>query len=340
MLTENVVKLNSNEIYEQIEKFLKKKAYRSENTKRSYEKSIKKFFEVIKKKEVHFLQRADVQITLDDIENFIIHMYDLNELKNKTINNYVTAVKELLRYLHSKKLVDDISFIDAKQIDRLPEVKNKYGVLSVDEVLQMAELAKEEREKGEIKRLLILFSLDTCIRQQASLNLKWTDFEEREDGILVRAVDKGNKDFRPKIANWFYQELLSLKKNDNGYVFDLTVDNIKGMMKRVREKMNFPKERNIVFHSIRKAGVHFQYRVTGDILQAKKAANHSNINVTMDYVEEEDYGVIGAVSTSGGIDINIIKEISHEDLLKVIDSCKKDLQLILALKINEMLNNN
>lgn len=345
MLTEKVVRLETetSKVYDQIQRFLKKKEYKSENTRLAYEKDIKRFIEVMRPKvgEIQYLTREDIQFTLEDFEDFIEHMHDKTELNNKTINRCIVTMRGLLNYLNSKKFnenlkfVDDVSFL--KQIERLPENDNRYGVLQVNEVLKMAELARQEREKGEIKRLLILFCLDTCVRLSASLNVKWTDFEERDDYVIVKVVDKGNKDLRPKISKEFYKELQTIKSS-SANVFPIDKKSVDRMMGRLRDKMNL-NERNIVFHSIKKAGVSWQYRISGSLLQAKKAAHHSNVNTTLLYIEDEEFGVTGAVSVGkNNYDEDLFKKVSHEELLKGIENLNKDQRMLLNIKLKEVID--
>lgn len=348
MLAENVVKLNNLKVYDQIQKYLDKHSYNSEGTRTAYLNDIKLFFRIIKKKEIEYLTIEDVQITLDDFEDFIKCLYDLKDEEgnkkyvNKTINRKVSAAKGLIKYLSSKKINDeyivkDISYFP--NIGSLPETKNRHGILEAQEVFEMAELALQEREKGEIKRLAILLSLDSCIRKSALLDLKWSNFIEKEDGYLLQGVDKGNKDFRQLISKDLYNELLTIK-TESEYVFSLSADALDNCFKRLREKMNIDPNRRIVWHSIRKAGINYRFRLTGDILEAKRAANHSNITTTQIYLEEMDYGALGAVSSRGNLDMELFKKVDHEVLLQAIEMMKKDSKLILNMKIKEILKQN
>jgi integrase len=341
MLVNKVVKLDNTKVYDQIEKYLTKHSYNSNGTEIAYRKDIEMFFELMKNKELPYLSIEDVQLTLDDFEDFIEKLHKAVDdegnrvYSNKTINRKVIAVRGLIRYLAGKKLVNDVSHLTL--IDTLPETNNSYGVLEAHEVFEMAELALHEREKGEVKRLLLLFALDTCIRKTALLNIKWSNFIEREDGVMVTVVDKGNKDFRQLISKDFYKELLTIK-NGSDKVFNLSSDALNDMMHRLKEKMNIPSERNIVFHSVRKSGVTFRYRITGDILEAKRAANHSSISTTQIYLESEDYGALGAVSSKGKIDVNLYRKVDKETLIEAISLMKKDTQLLINLKLQEILN--
>jgi integrase len=339
MNAEKVTQLYRNNILDYIDKFLRQKGRKSEDTRIAYKKDIEDFFLLVKEKELPFVTLDDIQITLDDFDEFIDTLASKGELTGSTINRKISTVKSLLHFLQPrvKSLGVDIDTQYFKQVETLPENVRHYSVLSIEEVMKMAQLAKEtERQKKLIKYYLILFATDTCIRQSAILNLKWSDFVEGEDCVEISSVDKGNKEFRKKIAKEFYDELLTLKEEGCDRVFKISRDAVSDMMKRLRIKMNFSEGRYIVFHSFRKAGITFAYRLTGDHLAAMKAGNHSSFNTTKNYIEDNDYGAIGAYSVTKNLDTNILKELTHEELLNLIYSMKKDTQIIMTRKAQEI----
>jgi integrase len=341
MLAEKVVKLENTEIYDQILKFLEKHSYNSDKTRDAYEKDIKLFFKLMRNKEIKHLNREDVQLTLDDFEDFTSKLYNASDDKgekayaNKTINRKISAVKGLTKYLAGKKYIKDVAFIEL--IDTLPENSNSHGFLETHEVFRMAELALNETHKGVNKSLAILFSLDTCARKSEVLNMKWSNFVEKEDVVLVKGIGKGNKEFRQSISKEFYNELLDLKVDGSDSVFNLSNKNIDDMMRRLRNLMKFPKERNIVFHSIRKGGATFRYRLTNDIVEAKRSLNHSNLATTTLYLAQQDYGdAIGAVSSRGNLNMDLYKEVDNETLLQAIEMCNSDFKVMLNMKLKEI----
>ena len=336
MNTQKVVQLYDNKLYDDIMIFLNEMGVESEHTQIAYETDIRQFFQLIKGKELEHLTLEDVQLRKNDVEKFKQILLD-NGLARSTINRKISAVRSLLENLKANEW--DINTDFFKKVKWLKTQDNKYGVLDVHEVWEMARLARKEREYKDVKYYFILFALDTCLRKQAILQLKWSDFEEVEDGVIVHAIDKGNKEFRQKISKEFYNDLLSIKKEGEERVFPISVDSIDNMVCRLKKIMNIPEERNITFHSIRKAGVTFQYRITGDLTQAMKAAGHSNPIVTMRYLDLRDYGVTGAVSFGNKIDEELYKKVSYEELIKAIENCPKDIQLILNIKLKEIINN-
>jgi integrase len=337
LANEKVTKLHDDGTYDQIQRFLAKKERRSKETRIAYERDIRKFFKIVREKELEYLTKEDFNLNSDILEDYQTHL--LETLSAKTVNRNISAIKELIKYLkgkgHLEFSIDYLNLITSE-----PEKDNRYGVLSVDEVLQMTDLimTMPRVRDREIKKYLFLFSLDTCARLSECLNLEWDDFRERETDVIVNITAKGNKEFRPVISKEFYNELLSIK-GDTNKVFPVSTNAVSDIMIKLREVMNISEKRNVVFHSVRKSGVSFNYRISSDILQAKKAANHSNINTTLLYIQEEDYGVTGAVSKSKGVTEDLYRNVSHEELLNAIDKLTKSQKLMLNIKIDELIKN-
>ena len=347
MLAEKVVKFEneSSKIYDQVNKWLNNHAYNSERTRRDYEFDVKLFFKLMKQKEITYLTKEDVQLTLDDFEDFINKLYTMENEKgernysNKTINRKVAAVKGMIKYLAGKKLdgeyiVKDVAYMGL--INSLPENSKSHGILESHEIIELSQWAKTEKHKGLNKSLAIIFAFNTCARKSDVLNAKWSDFVEKEEGVLVKGIGKGNKEFREMLSKNFYNELLALKKDGEEKVFDLTDKNIDDMMNRARKSLGYPSERNIVFHSIRKGGATWRFKKTGDIMEAKRALNHSNLNTTQIYLKEEDYGIIGDI-TADQVNEELYKEVDIETLIEAIGELKKGTQLLLNMKIQELL---
>lgn len=335
-----VVSLRDNTVYNDIQLIYKDLENYNIETAEDYKRSTSSFFKIIKNKDLHFLNEEDLQLKRQDIISFRNHMKS-DGYNNKTINKKVIPIKQLLINMKASGYELDLDFFES--IKKLPVKANKYGTFTVDEVLTLARLAKEtERELKKEKSTLILFALDTCIRKSAILNLKWSDFVDQGNGeVYIKGLDKGEKEYRNKIKKSFYDELLLLKKEGKEKVFYLNKSTIEDMFKRLLKKMELPPERNLVFHSIRKAGVTFQYRVTGgDIKAAQKAANHSDPALTIStYVEDVDYGNFGAYSSQNDVDEDILDNLSLEQWKELKDKVNKDLQLLLKLKAKELFSN-
>lgn len=350
MLAEKVVKLEteSSKIKDHIQRWLDDHGYNSDKTKRDYEADVRIFFKLIKKKEIEYLTLDDVQLEYEDFADFrkILHtsLDDKGEKQysNKTINRKVSAVKGLVKHLAAMKIdgeyiIKDVAYLPL--IKSLPESSKSHGILEHSEVLYLAELCLEERFKPHNKRLAILFTYDTCARKSDVLKLKWSDFEVKDDVVIVSGIGKGNKEFRKSISKEFYEEILTLKEDGVESVFQLTEKNIDNLMDRLREKANIDPSRSIVYHSIRKSGSVWVYRISGnDIMKAKEVLNHSNVNTTQLYLKASEYSAaIGGISSANGINHNLYKEVDHETLLKAIGELNSDVRLLLNLKIKDMI---
>lgn len=335
----NKIKLFNTEVYDQIKRFLEIRKVQSEHTANNYERDIRNFFLKTRSKDIEHLTRKDLKFEIDEFEDYYLYLINNKKVEINTANRYITSVKECFRYLHSKKLVDNISFLEIKTFTGNSE---QYGVLTMDEVQKMMDLAlKQGREDvGLTKYLMIKFAVDTCARLNDCLTIKWSNFVVEEDKVRIRMIGKGNKEFKPSISKEFYNELLQLKKyNNSEYVFNIHRNTVQRMMNRLRKDLNIPKERNITFHSFKKAGVDYIWKQTRDLNQARKAANHSSSKTTEIYIDtDEDYGVMGFFSSEHEVDNELYKKVSHEKLIEAISKLDKGQQMNINLKINELFN--
>jgi hypothetical protein len=76
--------------------------------------------------------------------------------------------------------------------------------------------------------------------------------------------------------------------------------------------------------------------MTGDVLEAQRSAGHSQLTTTQLYLQHEDYGAMGAVSSAGKLDMELYKNVEHDVLLEALGKCNKDLLTILNVKIAEL----
>ncbi len=282
------------------------------------------------------LTQKDLKITMEEMEDYYNYLLRERELSVLTANRYYISIKMCLLYLSRKGYIENTNFLD---IELAAGNASRHGILTLDEVNKMTKLVLSHGNKQTnlIKHYLIKFSVDTCARISECLKLKWTDFEVKEDKVKIRLIAKGNKEFKPIIDKSFYEELTILKTDDSDYVFNIHENTVYRMMKRLRQEMNIPESRNIVFHSLRKTGVDRIWKITRDINQARKAANHSSSKVTEGYIDtEEDYGVRGYYSSKSKVDDYLYKKVGYDDLIKAIDELDKGLQQHINLKLNEL----
>lgn len=342
MLADNVVELNTDnmKVYDQIQRYFEKLERKSVRTREKYEGDIRFYFRFMWDKEIEHLQVEDMQLTLDDFEDYIKKLTKMKKkgeriYSNKTVNGKITSIRGLIKYLAAKKIVSDISYFPL--IEHLPNTSESYDALTVDEVLQIAEFASNEKQNGRMKQLLLWFALDTSIRKSAILSLRWSNFIERDFDYEIRGIDKNNKRFTKQISKQFYQWLLEIK-TDSKYVFPIPKPTLDKMFERNRDKMGFPPERKIVFHSIRKAGASFFYSTSGKDLDATRDfLGHSSPNTTVLYTKPKGYGATGAISIRDSVDKDLYKIIDHQTLLGAIEQLDSGQIMLLNKKIMELL---
>ncbi|PLR72226.1 site-specific integrase [Bacillus sp. UMB0728] len=335
MLAENVVRLNNNQLFDDIEAFLNELEVHSKGTRISYESDIRKFFRTLKNKEIEHLTIDDLTFKKKDIINYRKYLMD-NNLSNNTINNKITSVKSMYDFLSSEYEVNANVF----NIKTLKVQSNPYGSLSQTEAERMAEVAYEtEREDGYLKKMLILFAIRSSFRKNEILNVKWSDFEEEKGVYKVKTVvGKGQKQNTTAISAKLYNQILELKEMNKGrkwsgdpeIVFQISPAAIDKLMARLRNKMGISKERNVVFHSFRGIAIDFSLSTSnGNITEAAIHANHSSPATTFKhYVNKtKDYTQTPGVRMDQQFDLSFLADVSIEDLKDFIKQSSLKVQM-------------
>lgn len=341
MLANKVVELNKDnlKVYDQIQRYFDKLERKSKRTREKYEGDIRFYFKFMWGKELEHLINEDVQLSLDDYENFIKKLLKLKNKKgeryytNKTVNGKVTSIKGLSKYLAAKGIVKDISYFPL--IEFLDENSEQYDAFKVSEVLEMSRLALQEKEKPLEKSLLILFALNSGMRKSEILNVKWSDFTVKDETVVIKGIGKGNKSYKKYISLEFYNELLQIK-SDNKFVFSIPKPTLDKLFERLRDRLNLDDNRWLTFHSIRKCSASKVQKLTKDINITRKFLNHSSVNTTQIYIDEDD-DILSTLCIIDNIDSNLYKTVEHQVLIKAIAEMDQDYQAILNRKLSQVL---
>lgn len=323
-----------------IEQFLRECQKRSEDTEINYRGDIRRFLDM-----VYDGQTIDT-ITLEELNQLDFDTFSeyvetcFEGLSNNTVNRHTSSIKALMKHLKARGLIkSNISYIDlitllpndSKRIERMPqEVFMRY----IDE-------AGREKHNPLAKQEIIKLAIDTSLRLEDYEKMEWDQFSPQEIGedVEITGYGKGNKRWHTKISYEVYEGLLKLKKNqdiDEKRVFaPLSRKNVSDMMLRFKEVLGY-RDRRFSFHSFKKTAVTFTYRETGDLTEAMRVGQHSNVNTTLDYIEGIDYGVTGMFSL--GLESHdglLYKKASHEELLTALDELNKDTLFLLNLKLKK-----
>lgn len=333
----NVVQLNNNNsknVYSTIHTFLERKGQDSENTKKTYERHIRDFFKTMRNKDLNDLVESDIVFTVEQIEAYQVALK--GQYKGTTVNNAITAIKECYEKLEKNGFEVSANWF---KLDRYDEHdKESYDTLTHMEVLTIIDLVSKTR-KGEEKSLLVRLAYATAFRKESLLTMKWSQIVEINGEHFAKVLGKGNKWSHKKLTDDLYNTLMDFKNRCDGRekIFQLTDKTVQKMMNFIRENMNFG-DRNIVFHSFKKASIDEVNIITGGDLKAmQQHGDHSNVSTTLqDYLAKKKIEDLVAVDVNTKIPLEAFESLTREDMLELIIGMDRNTQIKLLKKLGAM----
>lgn len=341
----NLKNLHEKNIYQNIMIFLTKNEARSKNTRISYEKNIKMFFEVIRQgTSLEELTVEDLKLNLATITQYQSYLISQG-YKNTTINQSIDSVRSLYKFLKGNQINVNLEVFSL--LDNLPDDSVNVGFLSPDDTEKLAELAFFERYKNAEKNAIILLALHTSIRKNAILKIKYSHIHPhstKRDFYVIESdelFDKGSMVKNKLIHKSIYDLLISLKTEkdvndkDSDYIFTLTYDQLHPMMKRLAKKANLPNHGNISFHSIKRAGIDLVHETHG-LHAAQMQAGHKSVSTTIRYLNSPTN--LAATILSDKTDETIFDELSRDEMLILLKSFGNGTGLQLRSKAKEIID--
>lgn len=327
-------KEGSASVYNQIERFLVIKGRASKHTRDAYESDIKYFFKFTRGKELNELLPNDLFFTINDIEDFQTHLLEDNRLSVATVNRYIVSIRECFKHLYSRNLINGLDFLSVSNMKIQSDSYDSLTTEEVDQAVKFVSSTGRERT-AKIKALLIKFAVVTLFRRSECLGMTWDDFQVKDDQILAHAIVKGGETIHREIPIELYEELLTVKADGVDKVFDIGLSTIRRMMKDIRKGLQINPNRNIVFHSFRKAGAQYIYETTGDINEVRKALNHESVTTTEIYLQlDRDFGIVGYYEGQE-TNSNLYKEVSAEVLRQAIESLGKNHRMVINAAVDK-----
>ncbi|MET3209928.1 UNVERIFIED_CONTAM: integrase [Paenibacillus sp. PvR008] len=324
-ITNNIVGLHNRSVYEDIETHLN--SFESKFTSNTYRNSLAKFFMWYSKgKDMSSLKKEDLTIRNADIlryRNFLVGLKDEEGGRfytNTTVNNHIAAIQSLYSFFEKNDY--DVKAITT-HIKPLSDDSKRCGTLYPHEAERMA-IIIEKTKKGNEKSALIRMAYTTSFRKSSLLNLEWDDivYNDVHDYYEVYIVGKGGIKHVMPIEPELYSYLLKIKEQPyykqyaDNKVFHLDTKTIQKMMGYLKQELNIPTERNVVFHSLRNVASSF-----GTLEEAKKHYNHSSYDVTERYRHKDnDLSNSLSLRISNQITDSIFEELSKEELIEIIRS--------------------
>jgi len=231
------------------------------------------------------------------------------------------------------KIDVDVSYLNA--VENLPDIGREIEYMPLEVVDRYIHEAGNEMHNPLLKQAFIMFAVDAGLRLSENLNITKGQFVVEDDHVRIKGYGKGNKEYSDKIGLHVYEAIMrstrAVKNSDK--VFDpLNRKNITDMMERIKIKLGY-QDRNYSFHSFKKTAVTHAYRVTGDIMEAKRKGRHASLATTQRYLKEEDYGVTGAFSLQSHDD-DLYKKVENDLLIEAIGEMGKDFRHLLNLKLS------
>jgi integrase/recombinase XerD len=226
---------------------------------------------------LEYTRKEPLDITEDDIKDFLGSKLSDDSLSNATI----ALIKAALKFFYTEILGRNISQIKTpKRSQKLPIVLSRTEIKNL--------LEKTENIKH---RLIIELLYSTGLRLSECINLKYSDLD-LNDGIGWVRLGKGSKDRIFIISEIFKKDLQDYKEKNGsdgkGYIFlvngkKMTYRGIQHAIKVSAERAGI--EKPVHVHTLRHSFATHLLENGVDIRKIQKLLGHSNLQTTQIYTQ-------------------------------------------------------
>lgn len=309
---------------------------KSDNTRDARKRVVPQFLELVCGKTVDDLIADDLEkLTANDIDERYVDVLRNWGLKDATIVNYMSNVKSYMARLRKNNVFDiDFSNLinDTFTPDDMKKDQKNRGTMTVGDFERLhawvLDYPFSKRYSGKNKKyaLALRFMFVTAIRIDSVFNnIHWNNIKLEEDAFgntsyVIYALDKGAKVNRKPISDEFYAELREelFEGDEQALIFgDISKQ---GLTKLTSQ---FAEENNLEFtpHSIKNSAGTKLYNMTRDLLKVSKFLDHENPKTTLRYIRiDENFADTGSYLMSSNINIEDIKKIEYNELVKIISA--------------------
>ncbi len=226
---------------------------------------------------VDHIKKEPVDITEDDIKDFLAYKLSDDSVSSATI----ALIKAALKFFYTEILGKNISQIKTpKRSKKLPVV------LSQTEIKNLIDMTENFKH-----RLIIELLYSTGLRLSECINLKYSDLD-LNDGIGWVRMGKGSKDRIFIISEIFKKDLLDYKEKScsdgKGYIFlvngkKMTYRGIQHAIKVSAARAGI--EKPVHVHTLRHSFATHLLENGVDIRKIQKLLGHSNLQTTQIYTQ-------------------------------------------------------
>lgn len=276
--------------------------YKSEKTIKDYLFYLKDFLHFIYEGDSEFDSSEVISlmqnIEKEDIDSYIVHLFEDRKLKKTSVNKILSALKSLYKELESKGLKNPVKYTKLFKVNR--DIENVLK-LSISDIKNIIGLYKIDSEK-KYRNINILYTLFyTGMRSKELLTLKFEHYLRREDNYYFKLLEtKSGKDIYKPIHSSLVVKLEEYKKYlttlynldekelSEHYIFSSSFKENKQLSYRalneIIQDMGKLINKNISPHNIRHA-IATELSLNGaDILEIRDFLGHSDTKVTEVYI--------------------------------------------------------
>ena len=253
--------------------------YKSEKTVKDYMFHLKDFLHFVYEGENDFSISEVIPLMQDiekeDVEAYIVHLFEDRKLKKTSVNTILSALKSLYKELESNGLKNPVKYIKLFKVNR--NIENVLKV-SIDDIRKIIGLYKIDSEK-KYRNITILYTLFYTGKLLQTKSGK--DIYKPIHKSLVKKLEE----YRSYLMNMYS---LDSKDLDEHYIFATSVLNNSPLSYRslnvIIQDMGKLIEKDISPHNIRHA-IATELSLNGaDILEIRDFLGHSDTKVTEVYI--------------------------------------------------------
>lgn len=197
--------------------------------------------------------------------------------KNNTINRYLAVISRLFEVAKKSWGMEELQN-PVRNVIKPKEPRARDRRLTKEEEKKLLEYASDTMKN------VILFALETAMRQSEIAKLKWSDIDFQKRIAHVKDAKNGEDRFVP-LSEKAIQILIDVKKNNrvidiNNTVFNLSSNAIKKAFMRIKKKANI---KDLRFHDLRHEAISRWAEKGFDVMELAMISGHKDIKMLKRY---------------------------------------------------------